>query len=61
MISDDGKRDTEKLYYERKDFWATTSNKQLNFVQNVYAMLAAGAGALLWSCQIMFFLKRVQE
>lgn len=39
VIHDDGKRDVEKLYYERKDFWATTSNKQLNFVQNVYTML----------------------
>jgi type I restriction enzyme M protein len=45
VINDDGKRDTEKLYYERKDFWATTSNKQLNFVQNVYAMLATGGRA----------------
>jgi type I restriction enzyme M protein len=45
VISDDGKRDTEKLYYERKDFWATTSNKQLNFVQNVFAMLAEGGRA----------------
>lgn len=45
IISDDGKRDVEKLYYERKDFWATTSNKQLNFVQNVYAMLVTGGRA----------------
>jgi type I restriction enzyme M protein len=47
VISDEGKRDTEKLYYERKDFWATTSNKQLNFVQNVYSMLNAGGRAAL--------------
>jgi type I restriction enzyme M protein len=45
VIHDDGKRDTEKLYYERKDFWATTSNKQLNFVQNVYTMLVEGGRA----------------
>jgi type I restriction enzyme M protein len=45
VINDDGKRNTEKLYYERKDFWATTSNKQLNFVQNVYAMLVTGGRA----------------
>jgi type I restriction enzyme M protein len=47
VIHDDGKRDTEKLYYERKDFWATTSNKQLNFVQNVYAMLEDGGRAAM--------------
>ncbi len=45
VIHDDGKRDTEKQYYERKDFWATTSNKQLNFVQNVYTMLVEGGRA----------------
>jgi type I restriction enzyme M protein len=47
VIHDDGKRDTEKLYYERKDFWATTSNKQLNFVQNVYTMLVEGGRAAM--------------
>ena len=47
VIHDDGKRDTEKLYYERKDFWATTSNKQLNFVQNVYTMLVDGGRAAM--------------
>jgi type I restriction enzyme M protein len=45
VIHDDGRRDTEKLYYERKDFWATTSNKQLNFVQNIYTMLVDGGRA----------------
>lgn len=47
VINDEGKRDTEKLYYERKDFWATTSNKQLNFVQNVFAMLLEGGRAAI--------------
>ena len=55
VISDDGKRDTEKLYYERKDFWATTSNKQLNFVQNVYAMLAPhGRAAVVVPDNVLF-------
>ena len=45
VIHDDGKRDIEKQYYERKDFWATTSNKQLNFLQHVYTMLAEGGRA----------------
>jgi type I restriction enzyme M protein len=47
VIHDDGKRDTEKLYYERKDFWATTSNKQLNFLQNAYTMLKKGGRAAM--------------
>lgn len=55
VISDDGKRDTEKLYYERKDFWATTSNKQLNFVQNVFAMLEAdGRAAVVVPDNVLF-------
>lgn len=55
VISDDGKRDTEKLYYERKDFWATTSNKQLNFVQNVFAMLVEdGRAAVVVPDNVLF-------
>jgi type I restriction enzyme M protein len=44
-INTAGKRETERLYYERADFWATTSNKQLNFLQHVYTMLANGGRA----------------
>lgn len=55
VISDDGKRDTEKLYYERKDFWATTSNKQLNFVQNVFSMLEEeGRAAVVVPDNVLF-------
>ena len=55
VISDDGKRDTEKIYYERKDFWATTSNKQLNFVQNVYSMLTEnGTAAIVVPDNVLF-------
>jgi type I restriction enzyme M protein len=55
VIHDDGKRDTEKLYYERKDFWATTSNKQLNFVQNVYSMLVdSGRAAVVVPDNVLF-------
>ena len=34
-----GKQEKENLRYNRQDFWATTSNKQLNFVQHVRTML----------------------
>jgi type I restriction enzyme M protein len=39
IIGAGGKKLTDKISYERPDFWATTSNKQLNFVQHVYSML----------------------
>ena len=35
IVNSEGKADRESLIYERQDFWATTSNKQLNFVQHV--------------------------
>ncbi len=45
IIGEDGKKQIEKISYERPDFWATTSNKQLNFVQHVYSMLKEGGHA----------------
>ena len=39
IIGADGRNQTDKISYEREDFWATTSNKQLNFVQHVHSML----------------------
>ncbi|QPM69084.1 type I restriction-modification system subunit M [Atribacter laminatus] len=35
IVNGVGKSDRETLVYERQDFWATTSNKQLNFLQHV--------------------------
>jgi type I restriction enzyme M protein len=55
VINDEGKRETEKIYYERQDFWATTSNKQLNFVQNVYSMLTeTGTAAVVVPDNVLF-------
>jgi type I restriction enzyme M protein len=39
LTNGDGKADKEALTYERQDFWATTSNKQLNFLQHVKTLL----------------------
>jgi type I restriction enzyme M protein len=39
VVGADGQNYTDKISYQRPDFWATTSNKQLNFVQHVYSML----------------------
>lgn len=38
-LSTDSDEDIENLVYKRDDFWATTNNKQLNFLQHIYAML----------------------
>ena len=35
VVGADGEAARESLIVERQDFWATTSNKQLNFVQHV--------------------------
>ena len=32
---------TDELTYSRQDFWTSTSNKQLNFIQHIYTMLKA--------------------
>ncbi len=45
VIGADGKTHTDRISYERSDFWVTTSNKQLNFVQHVYSMLREGGRA----------------
>ena len=35
IVGEDGRSSSEKDTIERDDFWATTSNKQLNFVQHI--------------------------
>jgi type I restriction enzyme M protein len=47
IIGADGRDHTEKISYPREEFWATTSNKQLNFVQHVYSMLKVGGRAAM--------------
>jgi len=50
-----GKRGQEKLTYEREDFWATTSNKQLNFVQHIANMLKInGKAAVVVPDNVLF-------
>jgi type I restriction enzyme M protein len=39
IFSESGKAERESMSYERDDFWATTSNKQLNFLQHVKTIL----------------------
>lgn len=45
VVNDEGESDRESITYNRPDFWTTTSNKQLNFVQHVKSMLKVGGRA----------------
>jgi type I restriction enzyme M protein len=40
IVRDDGEIDTERDDYDRQDFFVTTSNKQLNFLQHIMTVLA---------------------
>jgi len=45
VINDKGEEKREALTYNRQDLWATTSNKQLNFVQHIRSILKIGGTA----------------
>jgi type I restriction enzyme M protein len=47
IVGEDGRAAQEKITYERDDFWATTSNKQLNFLQHVHSLLKMGGTAAI--------------
>ena len=44
-VDEFGQVTREDHAYERDDFWVTTSNKQLNFVQHIYRLLQIGGRA----------------
>ena len=51
----DGEQQTDSLTYNRQDFWATTSNKQLNFVQHIRTMLkTTGRAAVVVPDNVLF-------
>ncbi len=55
ITNKDGTIKKESLTYERQDFWTTTSNKQLNFVQHVRSMLKAdGKAAVVVPDNVLF-------
>ncbi|MEL7470088.1 MAG: class I SAM-dependent DNA methyltransferase [Pseudomonadota bacterium] len=55
FTNDDGEQETDDLTYNRQDFWATTSNKQLNFVQHIRTMLkTTGRAALVVPDNVLF-------
>jgi len=55
IVNHKGKADKESLIYERPDFWATTSNKQLNFLQHVKTLLKInGRAAVVVPDNVLF-------
>lgn len=55
FTNEDGEQDQEDLTYNRQDFWATTSNKQLNFVQHIRSMLkSTGKAAVVVPDNVLF-------
>jgi type I restriction enzyme M protein len=55
IMNGDGKASKETLTYERQDFWATTSNKQLNFLQHVKTLLQMnGSAAIVVPDNVLF-------
>jgi type I restriction enzyme M protein len=45
MVNEAGEAEREDLVIVRDDFWASTSNKQLNFLQHIYRSLKPGGRA----------------
>ncbi len=55
IVNGEGKADRESITYERQDFWATTSNKQLNFLQHVKSLLKMnGKAAIVVPDNVLF-------
>ncbi|MEY4169683.1 MAG: hypothetical protein RLZ94_756, partial [Actinomycetota bacterium] len=55
VVADDGDTARESITYEREDFWATTTNKQLNFVQHVKSLLKIhGRAAVVVPDNVLF-------
>lgn len=55
ITNDDGEQEREDLTYNRQDFWVTTSNKQLNFVQHIKSLLkTTGQAAVVVPDNVLF-------
>jgi len=55
IVNGEGKAARSALTYEREDFWATTSNKQLNFLQHVKTLLKInGRAAVVVPDNVLF-------
>jgi len=55
FTNEEGRQEKEDLVYNRQDFWTTTSNKQLNFVQHVRTLLKTdGKAAVVVPDNVLF-------
>ncbi len=55
FTNEEGEQERDDLTYNRQDFWATTSNKQLNFVQHIRTMLkTTGRAAVVVPDNVLF-------
>jgi type I restriction enzyme M protein len=55
FTNEEGEQEKEDLTYNRQDFWVTTSNKQLNFVQHIRTMLkTTGQAAVVVPDNVLF-------
>lgn len=55
FTNEEGEQEDEDLVYNRTDFWTTSSNKQLNFVQHINTILNAnGKAAVVVPDNVLF-------
>ena len=55
FTNEEGEQEDEDLVYNRQDFWATSSNKQLNFVQHINTILkVTGKAAVVVPDNVLF-------
>lgn len=55
FTNEEGEQEKEDLVYNRQDFWATGSNKQLNFVQHINTLLkSTGKAAVVVPDNVLF-------
>ena len=55
FTNEEGEQEKDSLTYNRQDFWATTSNKQVNFVQHIRSMLkSTGRAAVVVPDNVLF-------
>ena len=55
FTNEEGEQEKDDLTYNRQDFWATTANKQVNFLQHIRSMLkSTGRAAVVVPDNVLF-------
>lgn len=55
VTNEDGEQEKEDFVYNRQDFWTSTSNKQLNFLQHIRTILkSTGKAAVVMPDNVLF-------